>query len=358
MSKIAGKITNENGKRRNIVAGKLYVHRGEVRYLEVNEGYRISIHDESNQGARLAAPTFSAGRYKDPWRYRRHGINSLRERKGKFVRVEETGVEPRELLELKWTDHLNRGNRRCVQRLEPGEWSGARDEHFRNDLIESIKVPKNATVRIFEHSPPGGARLDLPGGEEYDLRDFGMFRKLSHLVYTLDAWDEIGFEFGDILSDKPIGKPWTIQTILHGLAGSAVEGYVDFGESESESTNWHLNSSITASMEIGSDAAGYKVGLSSTTEAGGGGEKGKSGSRNAGIKVSGPIPEPPEGADPSTWIGHIRVDTVVQSHDVEQEIVRTLQNRDRPNITVAQRGTIRARLLKGESSVLPYIPGR
>ena len=124
---------------------------------------------------------------------------------------------------------------------------------------------------------------------------------------------------------------------------------MDIGEEESESTNWHLNQSITASVEIGGDAQGYKVGLSTTTEAGGGGEKGSGGSSNAGTLVRAGIPEDKKHADDPNWKGKVVVETIARRYRVKQEIIRRLRNK-RTGDETSQSGEIDAKRFEFDHS--------
>ena len=314
------------------------MHRDQVWAVNVDAGHRVIVYEGPSLGTKRAAPPFLAGSYGDAWRNAPRKARAMRDDRPKLVVVEETTVEPRELLELIWWDD----KRKVVQRLEPGDYDARHDVDFINDRAEQIRVPENGIVTVFESSDHSRRFIDLQDGH-HKLSDYGLKTLASSMVYALDGWDAIGRELGRVTSKKETGEPIVVETELDGIPGSSVETYVDIGEEESESTNWHLNSSITASVEIGSDAAGYKVGLSSTTEAGGGGEQGKGKTAQAGTKVIVPIPSPPpEHAGDPSWSGLVVATIIARRFYVKQEVIRKMKNR-RTGRIAEQSGTISAK---------------
>ena len=266
----------------------------------------------------------------------------MKDNRPKLIVTEETTIEARELLEMWWFDQ----GRKIVQKLEPGEWDGRDFRDFRNDIIEHVKVPGNATAVFYEDSEFGRRSTPPLTGGEYDMETFGLKRRVSSVQFALDAWDEIRRDLGRTMSKEEQGDPIIIKTDLSGFPGTTTEQYVDFEESEQESTNWHVNSSITASVEVGGEAQGYKVGLSSTTEAGGGGDETSGEGRTFGSRVGATLPAPPEEhmGDPAfEW--QATITSIARRYRVKQEIVRVLRN-NRTGEETTQTGVLDAKKLE------------
>ena len=341
-------ITAKGKRGRDLKIGERYVHRGDIHRIHVSAGHRVLIYEGPNEGAKVGAPRFLAGEYREAWRNAPRGARAMRDGRPKLIIVEKTAFQPNELLELSWMDG---GRVRTVQRLEPGEWCSRGDKHFRNDQIEKIKLPKNAKVSVYDHWDFGGGRITLARPSEYNLDDYGLSHKVSGIRYELDGWVQDGpVELGEVLSKREDGDPIVATAKLRGVPGTSVERYIDIGESEEESTNWHLSQSITASVEIESGFAGntVKTTFAATTEAGGGGDKSSAHSLNTGVQATIVIPDAPdEHKGDLHWQGTIEVEVLSRRYRVEQEIFRPLKNKRTGDI-VRQKGTVNAKRFESD----------
>ena len=223
-----------------------------------------TIYEGPSLGTKLAAAPFLVGDYPHIRLVPHPKARAMKDDRPKLIVTEETKVEERELLEMSWMD----GGRRVVQKLEPGEWDARNFKDFRNDIIEKLKVPPNASVTLYDDSDEGGNHIELTRSGEYSLDDYGLKRRVSSVTFELDSWKEIRRDLGRTMSKDEQGDPIIIRTHLAGFPGTYSEQNIDFQESESESTNWHLSQSITATVKIGGENATVSTEFSTTTEAG------------------------------------------------------------------------------------------
>ena len=307
---------DRRGGWKEIRPGQRYVHRGHVDNLEVSPGHKVTIFDEASQGAVTAAPPFNAGDYQEAWRYRRHGRNSMREDKGKLVLVETTPVQPEMLLELIWYED----RKRCVQRLEPGEYeiSNRGDEWFRNDTITEVKLPPNATVALYENEGMGGRFIELDMPKIHRLSQFKLDRRISSVVYELDDWKEVKRAPGKTFNRSKIGEPIIRKWRVVGLPGDETDEWIDFGFATSKEERWDVSATIGISQTIKAGGLGIEseTKIEASTTAGGGGSTGTGRTENAGTTVHAKV------RDSGVATGSI----IIQRMDVQSEIVVTLKN--------------------------------
>ena len=327
-----------------IEVGKPYVHKARIDRIHVSKGHRVIVYEGPSLGTKQGAPPFLAGEYPQAWRNAPHKARAMKDDRPKLIGVEATSIEPRELLELIWWHD----GQKTKQRLEPGEWDARGDRDFLNDTLLAVKVPPNATVNLYDNSGFGGNNIELIEPGYHDLEAFGLRRRVSSIAFALDAWEVVGLELGKVLEKKERGEPIVTSAKARGYPGTSVEVSVDLGESEQESTNWHLSQSITASVEIEDKISGFKVGLSSTTEAGGGGDKGSGESASTGTHVTAPLPPAPDGA-PGAQVRAV-IDVIARRYRVKQEIVRQLRNKRDPKLTASQSGMVHAKRFEFETN--------
>ena len=325
---------------------KSYIHNDEIHNLFVDNGHRVDIYEEGYKGGKKACATFEAGTY---WHVRLippSKAEALKDKRPKLIEVTETKVEEKELLTVGWKDR----DREVIQKLQPGEWTAAFEhKDFRNDIIEFIILPKNSTVSVFENHDFGGKWQDYTGPGKFDLPR-GLRREISSIRFELDAWTEIREVPGKVLSKKEIGEPIVIETGLNGFPGSYTEQYVDFREAETESTNWHVNNTITATVKIGGEASTVSAEFSNSTEAGGGEDKGKEDEKSFGSKIGCTLPPAPESEEDNPYFQwNASVTSIARRFHVEQEIIRYLQNK-RTGKETKQSGVRSAKRLEAHHS--------
>ena len=289
------------------------VHRGAIGAVEVPSGMVVTIYASPNQGGKRTRP-FQAGKYE----YARFSYGWLNDSSPKLIQVSETAFEEREMLRLIWWQKDGEKQRKQIQKLQPGEdWDSRGHKDFPNDRVENIAVPKNATATIYEDSDKSTRRGYVTLGPGYHKTgDYNLYMKVSSINYALDAWKEVSTRLGGQNNKKPQGLP-----VAHKVRGTGAEGdgfsqYISFGSARVKETNWHVNQSVTASVEIGGETQGWKIGLSTTNESGGGGSTGDTITRDVGITVNGVIGKS----------GEITGDVLAQLFNADQQVFRVLKN--------------------------------
>ena len=193
------------------------------------------------------------------------------------------------------------------------------DNDFQNDDIEHVRVPPNATLLVYEHSDMQGRYVELREGY-HRLKDYDLNKRISSLKFSLDAWVSTGLRIGAERGRKPIGKP-VVHTINgSGASGDSFSSSIVLGSVRSKGTNWHASASVTASVTIkqggGPAPGGVEQTLSSTIEAGGGGDESKGSSRDVSVEINGVIGES----------GTIEADAIGQLNEATVQVFWELKN--------------------------------
>ena len=326
--------------------GRAYVHDAVITRLHVSEGEKVTIYEGPNLGAKLAAAPFLVGNYPHIQLVPHPHARAMKDGRPKLIVTEETKVEERELLVMWWLDR----SRKCEQKLEPGDWTALNWADFRNDIIEYVKVPPNASVVFSDNVDGSGGRIEFTQEGTYELDSYGLKRRVSSITYALDGWDEVRRDLGKTISKVEQGDPIIIETGLSGFPGSYTEQYVDFKEAEEESTNWHLNQTVTASVKIGGEASSVSTEWTTSTEAGGGGEKGSSDESTFGSKVGATLPPAPEShSDDPNFQWNAKITSTARRYRVKQEIIRVLRN-NRTGEETTQTGMVDGKKLEAYHS--------
>ena len=260
------KITK--GKRGSFGIGQ-HVHRGPVYDLSVDEHHEAVVWERPSQGGRTRTAVLQAGSYGAlNLRYRWLGGDSAR-----LIEVRATEIERSELLEVVWWHQDGRGKqRKQIQTLAPGTFSGRDNADFTNDRIEDIRVPASGSAVVYEHADEGGRYVTLEPGH-HRLRDYDLYKAVSSIVFKLDAWEEDGIEFGDIRDKHKVGQTQVSAVDIQVPQGrSSVSIGVDRKKVSSVETHWEASASITNSAEVTvkTGAAEIKQSVSATVGASGG----------------------------------------------------------------------------------------
>ena len=294
------------------------LHRGQVRSINVADGMMAVVHDGPNKGGRKSRPIY-AGHY--DWIDICQDYGWMRGRGPKLIEVTTTSFEARELLHLIWwqKDRGSDKQRTMVQKLPPGEDWDASKGHFLNDRVENIRVPKNATATIYENSGKSGRFVTLQPGYAF-TKFYDLYKRVSSIDYRLDEWKDLGKVLGGDRNRKPMGKA-IVETIKGtGAEGDSFSKTIVLGIARTKGTNWHASASVTASVTIkqggGPAPGGAEQSLSSTIEAGGGGDQSVVRSREVSVTINGVI-----GSS-----GVIEADAIGQLFEVDQIEYRRVKN--------------------------------
>ena len=309
------------------------IYSGWMGNIEVKPFEKVTIYDGPNIDSRRKYIIFLSGKYNNLWAYERWLDNG----EPKLVIVEKTGISPRELLEVSWDDKRGKRNKeiKVIKRFEPGEYD-VKNNDFRNDEIEWVKVPNNSNVVLFDNSGQGGVYVPLSSGS-FNLKQYQLDNRVSSFTYKLDEWEQISTRLGNPMERKDIGKPIVVSFKGFGPPGIEVECPVNLGNETVSEEEWHVSASITESVtiRIGSDASpvAAEIGVSSTQEAGGSNTKGNSSSNDAGIVVHAIADD----------TGQVKGNVIAQRFSVNYQIFRVLKN-IRTGETTEQEGILPAQL--------------
>ena len=302
--------------------GRHLVIRDRIDRVDVSDGHKVTIYEGASLGGDQAAPPFLAGEY-----HHIHNLTprkALREDRAKLVVTESTNIKAQYLVDMGWT---TRDDRKAVHtKLEPGEWSAAGDKDFRNDVIEWLRVPANATAEMFDDAGCSGRHTPPLTHGFHRLSDYDLKGRISAVRVTLDEWKEVDRRPGRELSRKPNGIPIVRKFRLTGLVGRKTEEWVDCGYSETKEDHWEASATIGISTTIGtgeSSPVKAEVTVSAESTAGGGGSDSKEGHRNAGTTVEAEILEPDESGGRT---GQVTGSVIFRPAQVETEIIVTLKN--------------------------------
>ena len=235
----------------DIKPGK-YLFRDRVDNVHVSEGHQVRIFEGPSQGSKPACAPFLAGSYQWAHRTAPHHAKAMRDDRPKLVVVERTGIKARECLTLSWRDETDR-RRTLYQRLEPGEWN-ASDSDFRNDSIEIVVVPPNATAALYDHQNRGGDYVELTPGK-HRLADYGLARRVSSIVLRSDDWVELRQRLGAVRKVEDIGPPIVEPVDGNGPPGTEVELVATLQRTTSHETEWHVERHSSASRSRSKRAA-------------------------------------------------------------------------------------------------------
>ena len=314
---------------RTLTPGKSQVIRERINKIVVDKYHKITVYEGPNRGSKIAALPFLAGRYKEPGRNAQQKARAMWDNRAKLIVCEETKVEPRELLECQ--DHTNDG-KVVSTRFEPGEYDSRGNGGFRNDAFSHVIVPRNASATLFDHQGQGGGYITLGPGK-HSLREYDLWRRISSLVFDLDEWKETDIRFGLERNRKPVGRP-VVETVKgSGAPGDSFTKSITLGRVRQKGTNWHASASVTASVTVkqggGPAPGGSEQTLSTTLEAGGGGDESESISREVSISITGVIGRS----------GRIEADAIGQLVEVDQQVFQQLLN-ERTGETAEREGDI------------------
>ena len=316
----------------NLRPGEHYVFRDRVDIVHVSEGHRVRIFEGPNEGSKKACAPFLAGSYTNAHRTAPHHAKAMRDDRPKLVIVEKTGIKPRELLTLRWRDETA-SNRELQQRLEPGEWD-AKDDDLRNDSVEIVEVPKNATVELYDNSGMGGDFITLNPGW-HDLHDYGLARRVSSVVFKSDDWKELRQRLGTARKVEDIGPPIIEPVEGHGPPGTEVELVATLQRTASHDVEWHVSATLGESVTIkeGGDASPVSAEQTvfSEQETGGGETKGDELTRGGNLTIR--VRTGPD--------GRAAANINAQPQRVEQQVWRDLEN-IRTGATTSIEGTLPA----------------
>ena len=317
---------------RDIKPGQSCIFRDRVDNVHVSEGHRVRIFEGPNQGSKQACAPFLAGSYKWAHRTAPHHAKAMRDSRPKLVIVERTGIKARECLTLSWHDETDR-RRTLYQRLEPGEWESS-DSAFRNDSVEFVQVPENATAELYDHRGRGGDHITLTPGR-HRLADFGLARKVSSIVFKSDDWEEVRQRLGTARKVEDIGPPIVEPVDGNGPPGTEVELVATLQRTTSHETEWHASAKFGQSVTIkeGGDASPISAEqtIYSEQEAGGGETKGDEISRGGALTLR--VRTAPD--------GRAAANIIAQLQSVQQQVFRDLKNL-RTGATATQEGTLPA----------------
>ena len=315
-----------------IKPGQHYVHRDNVMDVHVSEGHRVRIYEGPNQGAKEACAPFLAGSYQNAHRTAPHHAKAMRDSRPKLVIVERTGVKARECLTLSWQDETDR-RRTLYQRLEPGEWESDNSD-FRNDSIEIVQVPENATAELYDHRSQGGDHITLTPGR-HRLANYDLARRVSSIVFKSDDWEEVRQRLGSARKVEDIGPPIVEPVDGNGPPATEVELVATLQRTTSHDVEWHASAKFGQSVTIkeGGDASPVSAEqtIYSEQEAGGGETKGDEISRGGNLTIR--VRTGPD--------GRAAANIIAQLQRVDQQVFRDLKN-VRTGATTSQEGTLPA----------------
>ena len=292
------------------------LHHGRLDSINVPDGFIATIYDGPSMGGRGSSRPYYAGKYS----YIRFSYSWLNGDSSKLIVVSPTKFEERELLELIWWARDGDKQRVQIQKLPPGKgWDARRNKDFQNDRVESIRVPKNSVATVYENSDEGGRYIKLQSGY-HKTKDYDLYMKVSSIDFSLDDWKELDIILGAERNRKPRGKP-VVETIKGtGAPGDNFTKSITLGNAVTKGTNWHASASVTASVTIkqggGPAPGGVEESVSTTVEAGGGGDESKTETREVSVTINGIIGDS----------GRIEADVIGQLVDVDQQVFRRVQN--------------------------------
>ena len=275
----------QNGKQKTDLKFGQNIFKNKIKRLVVSPYEKVTVYDGPNiSDNKTNSVEFLAGNYKNLWVNARWLDND----KSKLIILSNTSFAPRELLTVLWSERDRKGKFYGASlKFEPGEYD-VKHRNFRNDVIEQVIVPNNATATLFDGSNQTSGHVSLSKGQ-FSLRDYDLFRKISSFNYELDEWTKISDRLGKVLSKQNIGEPIIASFKGRGAPGSEVECPVSLSNTKTAEEEWHASASITESVtvKIGGEGApvSAEFGLESTQEAGGSNTKGNESSQDAGIVV-------------------------------------------------------------------------